>query len=120
MDYIKLKKLKRSVEHIEGEIEEIEAKLTNISPVLSDMPRGGGSGTDVDILLERKHKLEQELKPKKEQYLNAIKSMPQTAESKYIKLKLFRGLNWYQIATKLEGSPSEHEKIRKRVERFRW
>lgn len=97
----------RKIDRLEEELDEWQSRAEKITPILSDMPRGGESagfpeivekimGIEEDINRE----IEEAQKTKKE-ILKSVDDMADEKQREILRLRYINGLKWEKIGTRL-------------------
>lgn len=123
MNYITIKRLYDKKEKIHNQILCIEALQENITPVLSDMPKGGSGNADIADLVDKKIKLEEQHKQLSLEFAQAVNSIPvhdTVGTAIWLRVTSHFKMKWRTVAYRVYGDPSQEESLKKRVERFWW
>lgn len=116
-----MKRINRQIGNLRGKIERLRTEATNISPKLSDAPRGGSVTDKLGGLVAQINDTQREL----DQLLAFRKAelgrlSLDVYEENCIFLFLARGNSWRRIATVVDGRPDAAESIKKRCYRYSW
>lgn len=105
-------KAKKRFDRISDTMLEVMSYATKITPLLSDMPKGGnGSGNKIERTIERLDSLandleEQAVRMRKamKQVQSAIQTVPDETLRLLLELRYINGYTWEQIAVKMNYS----------------
>ena len=111
----------QSLRWLESEIEDDQERLDRLEARmygagishLSDMPKGGRPVT-VDILVERKEKLIEQIHAKearRDQIVQSVERIPNERDRRVLKLKFFEDLTYEEVAEKIDYSPTQTRRI---------
>lgn len=111
----------QSLRWLESEIEDDQERLARLEARmygagighLSDMPKGGRPVT-IDILVERKEKLLEQIHTKearRDQIINSVERIPNERDRRVLKLKFFDGLTYEAVSEKINFSPTQTRRI---------
>lgn len=105
-------KAKKRFDRISDAMLEVRAYATKITPLLSDMPKGGnGSGNKIERAIERLDSLAGDLEEQAvrmreamKQVQSAIQTVPDETLRLLLELRYINGYTWEQIAVKMNYS----------------
>ena len=111
----------QSLRWLESEIEDDQERLDRLEARmygagishLSDMPKGGRAVT-IDILVERKEKLIEQIHAKearRDQIVQSVERIPNERDRRVLKLKFFENLTYEEVAEKIDYSPTQTRRI---------
>ena len=111
----------QSLRWLESEIEDDQERLDRLEARmygagishLSDMPKGRRPVT-MDILVERKEKLIEQIHAKearRNQIVNSVERIPNERDRRVLKLKFFEDLTYEEVAEKIDYSPTQTRRI---------
>lgn len=120
MNYFDIKYLRKNIERLKLEIEVINARLTKITPVLSDMPKPQTLQESIDILVEEKLRLQEMLQRMKEDLRIGLNSIPNTQTGRMVELRAIHGYSYRLIASRILDDPTKECAVKKRIYRFSW
>lgn len=105
-------KAKKRFDRISDTMLEVMSYATKITPLLSDMPKGGnGSGNKIERAIERLDSLSGDLEEQAvrmresmKQVQSAIQTVPDETLQLLLELRYINGYTWEQIAVKMNYS----------------
>lgn len=105
-------KAKKRFDRISDTMLEVMSYATKITPLLSDMPKGGnGSGNKIERAIERLDSLAGDLEEQAvrmresmKQVQSAIQTVPDETLQLLLELRYINGYTWEQIAVKMDYS----------------
>lgn len=105
-------KAKKRFDRISDTMIEVMSYATKITPLLSDMPKGGnGSGNKIERAIERLDSLSGDLEEQAvrmresmKQVQSAIQTVPDETLQLLLELRYINGYTWEQIAVKMNYS----------------
>ena len=121
MNIREMNALTRRVEQLKSKRARLRSDATNISPVLSGLPSGGGSTDKLGITVAQLTDIDEEINQlTAERNAHLARLSADILEENCIYMRYVKGYTWRRIAYEVSGRMDTEHSIKKRCQRYSW